>query len=222
VHSNSLPHDTFDVLTEAGYSVEVAEYDLEDMLVESPAKKVSLKVARTLDDWSSRKGELLRLLILYLRGGVYLDNDVILTQSINSLTMNSIGMDKSSIGAFMAFEKGHKYLKLCLEEFVTAYTRIEDLIVSGSEILSTVLNKNNEVVSVLPHHSFYTVTQSNSEACFQDTAGRYFSETIETIKKTYVAKLSSTFQAPHGKGLKRESVCGHLLTNYCVLCSDVH
>ena len=38
VHSRTLPHDTFDVFTEAGYSIKVQNYDLEKLLKGSPAE----------------------------------------------------------------------------------------------------------------------------------------------------------------------------------------
>ena len=70
VHSCILPHDTFDALTEAGYSIKVQQYDLEELLKGSPAENFASKLeeARKGHHWYSHQKDLLQLLILYLKG----------------------------------------------------------------------------------------------------------------------------------------------------------
>ena len=70
IHSNTLQQSLFDVLTEAGYSIQVQHYNLKKLLVGTPAESFLSK----LD--SARKGRywyvnVLRLLTLYQQGGIY-------------------------------------------------------------------------------------------------------------------------------------------------------
>ena len=232
VHSNELPQDTFDVLSEAGYNIEVADYDLDSLLSGSPVEDFvrGLGEARRSDNWLRHETELLRLLILYQQGGVYMDSDVILVWPINVVTTNSMGWEDNRNNtlstAFMMFEKGHSYLELCLSEFVNVY-RSGDLTISASDILTRAWHqfKSDNVLHILPYYSFYTVIHSSSMAqqCFEDTAGQAFNATIEIVKtKAYAVKLNSDLIAERNEALKKKTVCGYLLSNYCVLCSNVY
>jgi len=44
IHSNTLLQSEFDVLTEAGYKLEVQGYNLEELVEESPAQKFTEKM----------------------------------------------------------------------------------------------------------------------------------------------------------------------------------
>ena len=235
VHSNELPQDMFDVLSEAGYNIKVANYDLDSLLSGSPVEDFvrELGEARRSDNWLRRETELLRLLILYQQGGVYMDSDVILVWPINVVTTNSMGWEDNRNNtlstAFMMFERGHSYLELCLSEFVNVY-RSGYLTISASDILTRAWHQyesgdTDNVLYILPYYSFYTVIHSSSMAqqCFEDTAGQVFNATIEIVKtKAYAVKLNSDLIAERNRALKKGTVCGYLLSNYCVLCSNVY
>jgi mannosyltransferase OCH1-like enzyme len=232
VHSNSLPHDTFDVLTEAGYSIKVASYDLQNLLWGSPAQSMSshLRVARS-NDWPSRKAELLRFLILHQQGGVYLDHDAVLVRSIDTLATNSLGWETNTnstlSSTFMMFEKGHPYLKSCLEEFAKTY-ELKDYTASGSDILTkTWLSVgNSKGIHILPYHSFFSMIHSKISArqCFEKQTGDTFETNTGIIRKAYAAKIDSKFLSLAGAGnvLLKGTVCGNLLSDFCVLCSNVY
>ena len=233
VHSNNLPQDTFDVLTEAGYLVKVANYNLEELMGSSAVGLLEHleKEVTSSYEWFSC---ILRFLILHQQGGVYIDSDVILVQSIDTLMTSSMGWEKNANStlstAFMMFEKGHPFLKLCLDGLVKIY-RSGDFTVSTSEIVTRVWhhyetgNDEANALHVLPYYSFYTVIHSSSMAqqCFEDTAGQAFNATIKIVTtKAYAVKLNSGFTTAPGSQLKEDSVCGYLLSNFCVLCSNIY
>jgi len=121
----------FDVLTEAGYKLEVQSYNLEELVEESPAWKFTEKLqeAKRGQFWYyyySHQTDLLRYLILFKWGGVYMDTDVIIVRPVDSLRTNVIAYEdpyhKSANGAFIKFEKGNLFIKECLEDFPESYS----------------------------------------------------------------------------------------------------
>ena len=93
IYSNTLPDYIFNVLTEAGYSIKVQRYSLEDMLVGSPAEGFIEKIekARKSSFWYAHEADLLRLLLLYSYGGIYMDTDIIVVRPLDSLERNTAG-----------------------------------------------------------------------------------------------------------------------------------
>ena len=90
IYSNTLPDDIFDILTESGYSIKVQRYSLEDMLIDSPAERFIKKLTEARKDanWYSNEANLLRIFLLYTFGGIYMDTDVIVVRSLDSLKAN--------------------------------------------------------------------------------------------------------------------------------------
>ena len=234
VHSRTLPHDTFDVLTEAGYSITVQNYDLEKLLKGSPAESFASKLeeAKKGRRWYSHQRDLLRLLVLYMWGGIYMDMDVILVRPIDSLSSNIVGFesplrDKLG-GAFMSFEKNNLYLKSCLQEFANSYD------VNSLEIKYSLLTHvwrqynahgNNDVITV-DHRSFFMFNYKNIMLqCFEQTSGVQFESNTEVLKiKAYAVHLYSSITGHIGiqDKLNNGTICSHLLNSFCVLCSDLH
>jgi len=95
IHSNTLLQSEFDVLTEAGYKLEVQSYNLEELVEESPAWKFTEKLqeAKRGQFWYSHRTDLLRYLILFKWGGVYMDTDVIIVRPVDSLRTNVIAYE---------------------------------------------------------------------------------------------------------------------------------
>ena len=64
--------------------------------------------------------DLLKFLILYLDGGVYLDTDIVVVRSLSSLN-NTIGREDDRMGAVMVLEENNKFLERCILEFLDSY-----------------------------------------------------------------------------------------------------
>ena len=117
----------FDVLTEAGYSLEVVGYDFEAMIKDSPANVFITKIekAREGKNWYTHEADLLRALILYKHGGIYMDTDIIVVRPVNSLQENVLAWEDAAHdnvnSAFLKFEKGNSYIELYLREFAAHY-----------------------------------------------------------------------------------------------------
>lgn len=235
IHSNTLSQGTFDVLTEAGYSVKVRRYDLEGLLKGSPAEKfiAKLSVARRGRYWTYNEGDLLRMLVVYKWGGVYMDTDIILVQPLTSLLMNGAGRQDSSNGlingAFLMFEKGHPFVKEVLETFVSNYEGSvwgwngPDLITKVWHRLKKTHNKIADSVQIYKHTAFYMIPVSRIKPdCFETTSpktvGRYM-HILHT--KAYGLHVNGKITGRLGvdeRKLKKGTLCSYLFNAFCVLC----
>ena len=237
IHSNTLQQSLFDVLTEAGYSIQVQHYNLKELLVGTPAESFLSKLdsARKGHYWYSHEGDLLRMLILYQQGGIYMDTDIYITKSLHTLKPNSIGwQDRYNLtlnGAFLKFEKGNSFLLACLTEFAAHYDG-NVWARNGPKLLTRVyhelMNKNGHAdVNVVNYKFFYMIFYSDMiEKCFKDTGGREFDDNFRILKtEAYVFHTNSKISGHIGLGtnkLKEGTICSYILNVFCVLCDQFY
>jgi lactosylceramide 4-alpha-galactosyltransferase len=175
--------------------------------------------------WYSHETDLLRMVILYNMGGVYMDTDVIMVRSIDEFPINVVGYESKTIinGAFMYFEKGHPFLNTCLERFANNYNPY--IWGANGPLLITDILQSNETrnnVTVLDQQAFYMFEYPNVvKECFQQTSGKIFEGNMKTLNdKAIVVHLYSKYSAAQGlnEKLKDGTICKHLLNSFCVLC----
>jgi hypothetical protein len=231
IYSNTLPDNTFNVLTDAGYSIKVQRYNLEDMLNGSPAQGFTKKLGKAVngEHWYSHESDLLRLLLLYNHGGIYMDTDVIVVRPVDTLGSNILGWEevkRKLNGAFLKFERNNKFLKASLEDYAERYSG-SSWGGNGPSLLSRVYNHNNwshGVVSPVNQKWFYMIYWKDMlQQCFKDTAGETFLANMKTLQKeAYVVHINSkmTWSEGMGRNLKKGTICHHLLNSYCVLCDQ--
>ena len=233
VHSNILLQSEFDVLTEAGYSVKVQSYSLVELLEASPAQNFTerLEEVRKGQYWYSHEADLLRLLVQYKWGGVYVDTDVILVKPVDSLQMNTLAwQDPNNIslsGAFMKFEKGNLYLKTCLnalniaEQYSATYWGG-----SGPSLLTRIWKNwkgDSGDVHVMHRNKVNMFYFSDLKTqCNTETRGKRFKFYVNIInEEAYAVRLRSEIEGMDSK-LKKGTICSHLLNSYCVLCNIMY
>ena len=233
MHSNTLLQSEFDVLTEAGYSVEVRGYNLEAMLKDSPASAFTtkLKAARKGYFWYSHETDLLRGLILYQQGGVYMDTDMIVVRPVDSLIMNVLAWEDSQEslvnGAFMKFEKGNPYLELYLREFGTNYDS-SSWAGNGPSLLTRLWRQwkgDPNAVHVLQHNAFYMFHYSAiTRECFNKISEETLASRMKTLREeAYVVHLNAMITGKQGiEKLKNGTICSYLLNSFCVLCNIIY
>ena len=230
VHSNTLSQSEFAVLTEAGYTIEVQQYTLEELLENSPAQTFTRNF-RNFEQgkhWFSHQTDLLRYLILYKWGGVYVDTDVIIVRPVVSLPMNVMGWqdphNATATGAFMMFEKGNPFLSACLKEFAEHYNSTL-WGYNGPGLLTRVWShsfRNSSDIHVLHSHAFYMFHYKEvKERCFNDVSELTRSLYMKILKEeAYAVHLNSKITAPmglYGK-LRVGTMCKYLLNSFCILC----
>ena len=237
VYSNTLPDDTFSILTEAGYSIEICRYKLESMLIGTPAEGFigKLERARLGPFWYANVADLLQLLLLYQHGGIYMDIDIIVVRPLNSLPINITGVeDRHSTAhgtvnnAFLYFQKGNQFLEACLKEFARHYNG-KRWGQSGPSLLTRVYHASNwseEVVHIVDHKPFYMYPWQEVKKCFTDVEGDSFDIQMKILEtEAFVVHLNSKITGANGvegSSLKNGTICKHLLNSYCVLCDEIH
>ena len=242
IHSNTLLQRQFNVLTEVGYNVEVLAYTLEDLVKDTPAASFvgdKLKSATGGKYWYAHESDLIRLLVLYKWGGVYIDTDVILVHSFDNLKLNKlVWHDLGGTGlnnGVMMFEKDHTFLRDCLKEFALTY-RSDDWSYNGPRLLTRILGKwkdanglyqqNGSDVQIMEKNAFYMFSfDVVEEQCFQDTSESSFAEHMKTMKeKAYGVHLASKMTGLEGmeSKLKEKTFCKYILNEFCVLCNRIY
>jgi len=121
IYSNIIP---INFLKEHS-NIYVIRYSLDLILVDTPAfndyfvnkDKVSL-----CKYWYSHETDLLRFVLLYKYGGIYLDSDIFILKSINYETIkNKLSFEdepnKTIASAFLCFDKRHSFLEYVLNQF---------------------------------------------------------------------------------------------------------
>lgn len=246
IHSNTLSQATFDVLTEAGYDLNVRSYSLPDLAKGTPAEvfvRDELPYAKEGEHWYSHETDLLRLLILFKWGGIYMDTDIIVVRSLDDLPHNILGWESAlnMNGAFMKFEKGHSFLEACLRKFSNHYSHA--WAENGPLLLSRVWRqwsgKDNKMlrkksgsnlvesdVTAAPSQAFYMFFyRTIVYKCFEDTSGGIFNFHWRVLRnEAYVVHLYSKVTAGYGTRdkIKEGTLCKHILNSFCVLCNRIY
>ena len=250
VHSNTLPMDTFDVLSESGYSIYVVRYDLEKMILRSPCDDFIIGVDMVMEDmWfhsHSLESDLVRLMVLYERGGIYMDTDVILVRPINNLQEGTVGWADNTTttleSKIMIFEITSDYIRACLEAFWDHYFQLQANWSTGNG-LNTLLTSTREeweqgvsseyALQVLPHTSFYNIIRSVKSIgeCFRVKEGVKSKADLNIIRNlAYGVILNSDLSGHVGVSLNPDlserltngTLCNYLLNSFCVLCNNIH
>ncbi|KAM4689880.1 LOW QUALITY PROTEIN: lactosylceramide 4-alpha-galactosyltransferase [Rhinophrynus dorsalis] len=108
-----------------------------------------------------------RLAILWKFGGIYLDTDFIVLKNLKHIT-NALGTSRYSLnGAFLSFNRSHKFIELCMQDFTSNYnfwiyghqgpqllTRVFKRWCSISRLTDSMGCRG---VTILPREAFYPV-----------------------------------------------------------------
>jgi len=239
VYSNMLPSNQFGKLQKLGYSVKVTRYSLQKLCRGLPATKWLDRLWwwKKGDYFYSHLTDLLRLVILYRRGGVYLDCDMILLKPLGSMS-NAIGLQRSSLfsgpyavnGAFLKFEKGDEFLLQCITEFVNTYRR-DVWAWNGPGLLTRVVrratlktqNETSEAservyslegteFTLYPRDTFYPISRRGRFSCFDENSKKLLGKMVDS----YAIHLNGKLTA--GRIADEHSLCGQALNKFCIIC----
>ena len=139
MHSKTLPQvgSPFDIFAETGYNFVISFYDFEQLVKDSEIISDEdteqllnvLEVRRTGPHWYSHETDLLRMLLMYESGGVYLDTDQHIVQSFPKAFDNVLGwQDDGDVvnGSVMIFDKNGTFIRHTLEVAVDIVIRKYD------------------------------------------------------------------------------------------------
>ncbi|XP_048205275.1 lactosylceramide 4-alpha-galactosyltransferase [Perognathus longimembris pacificus] len=164
-----------------------------------------------------------RLALLWKRGGVYLDTDFIVLRSLRSLR-NALGAQSRFVlnGAFLAFERRHAFLALCMRDFVAHYNGWV-WGHQGPQLLTRVFKRWCSTrslrdrhacrgVTALPPQAFYPIRWQDWKRYFQDISPRALARLLNATYAVHVWNKKS-----HGTRLPASSrvLLAQLHARYC-------
>uniref|UniRef100_A0A0G4GJT9 Alpha 1,4-glycosyltransferase domain-containing protein n=1 Tax=Chromera velia CCMP2878 TaxID=1169474 RepID=A0A0G4GJT9_9ALVE len=186
-------------------------------------------------NWFSHWTDAFRIAVLYKKGGVYIDCDVILMNPFTAVR-NALapqageGTQKKGDlnGAILVFDKGHEFLSHCIKEFANTY-KPEVWAYNGPELLSRVLARvwrgqidlKHDRVVLLPMSRFYPVWWNEMKIMYHITT----EQTKEWHEEQWL-RWAATCLGFHFNGhfTMKETVEEHtfmdrLFHYFCVLCT---
>jgi len=224
VYSNTLPKNYYSQFEKRGFALKVVRFDILDWAKDTPAEGSVM----TLKDWSKEKdwvinlSDLLRLLILFKEGGVYLDfTDTLVLQPLNQL-VNAIGWEHHGyLGTgVMKFEKGFGFIEKCIEEYFENYNS-EVWANQGPILITRTYEKEGFLLNIdFPVSTFYPIHWKKSSLFYYSN---HISEelTAQLIRQisdnTIVLHYYGTSQKMENKSPDAQSVLGYFLGKYKVL-----
>ncbi|KAM3673732.1 lactosylceramide 4-alpha-galactosyltransferase-like isoform 1-T2 [Ammospiza maritima maritima] len=104
-------------------NVEILPLDLKELFSGTPLKRWYLWPLRQWEPhFLPNLSDACRIVLMWKFGGIYLDTDFIVLKNLHNLT-NALGIqdDRELNGAFLSFEAKHKFMELCMQDFVQNY-----------------------------------------------------------------------------------------------------
>ncbi|CAN4081839.1 unnamed protein product [Withania somnifera] len=237
VFSETIELNFFSGFVKDGFKVAVVMPNLDELLLDTPTRVF----ASVWYEWKRTKhypfhySELIRLAALYKFGGIYLDSDIIVLNSLSSLN-NTIGFEddlrgKNLNGAVMAFRKHSPFVMECLKEFYAAYDETQ-LRWSGADLLTIVASKfsaNDNLssrkmeINLQPSFLFFPISHNKITKYFSAPATETEKAEQDMLFKT-IHKEAVTFHFWNGltSAMVPEpgSLAYRIINYYCIRCSD--
>ncbi|XP_076896828.1 uncharacterized protein LOC143549946 [Bidens hawaiensis] len=241
--SNTMDSDHgFQILkpvTDLGFRVLAIEPDFNFLFDNTPAKIWFENIKNGDRDpgeipLAQNLSNLIRLVLLYKYGGVYIDTDFVPLQDFSSLR-NSIGAQSAShLGnwtrlnnAVLIFDKNHSLLYSFIEEFALTFDG-NRWGYNGPYLVSRVVERitrsyNELNFSVLPPSAFYPVDWTRIGGLFKRPVNRPHRRWVEA--KVVQLKESSYGVHLWNKQSRRlrieeDSIMARLILEYCVVCKN--
>ncbi|XP_046858168.1 uncharacterized protein LOC124451593 isoform X2 [Xenia sp. Carnegie-2017] len=235
IYSNTLHLSMLDVLRKKGYDAYVQRYKLSDLAQGTSAVEFirdELPYAMEGQNWYSHETDLIRLLLLYKYGGIYIDTDVIIVKDWHDLPSNVIGWESSDTlnGAILKFDKPyHPFLQMCIEQFSRHYSQA--WAENGPLLLSRVYqqwsaaNRSNDVILVNSNVFYMFFYGTIAKECFEVTFGAIYNAKMKILEDDAYAvhlysKMTGDYGIKGGEIIKNGTICEYLLSRFCVLCHE--
>jgi len=178
--------------------------------------------------WAVHEADLLRLLILFREGGVYLDVDTIILQPIGSL-VNVIGEESPGIvnNAVLMFDRHHPFLACAIDAFVQNY-RNDKFSENGPVLLTKLVNNQLPLCSNIARTINVLGSSAFQPVHWSEMRERLRSGTMQFSRANYVFHYNShavnDFDDAKLSMLDTGSVPGSLLNqilnSFCIICED--
>ncbi|NWW82163.1 A4GAT galactosyltransferase, partial [Climacteris rufus] len=221
--STSLPkHWAFSLLS-CFPNVEIQPLDLTELFSGTPLKKWYLWPLRHWEPYFlTILSDACRIVLMWKFGGIYLDTDFIVLKNLQNLT-NALGIqcEGELNGAFLSFKPKHKFMELCMQDFVQNYNGWV-WGHQGPELLTRVFKKwcslrtiesmNCKGVSALAPEAVYPIPWQDWKKLFETVSAL---ELHKLLKNTYAVHTWNKMS--HGTKLEipSQTLLAQLYSQFC-------
>ncbi|OIT31209.1 PREDICTED: uncharacterized protein At4g19900 [Nicotiana attenuata] len=237
VFSETIELNFFSGFVKDGFKVAVVMPNLDELLQDTPTHVF----ASVWYEWKQTKhyplhySELVRLAALYKYGGIYLDSDIIVLNSL-SLLNNTVAFEddlrgKTLNGAVMAFRKQSPFIMECLKEFYASYDDAQ-LRWNGADLLTRVasnfsgndnLSDRTMEIKFQPSFLIFPIGHNNITRYFSAPATENEKAEQDMLFKT-ILKEAVTFHFWNGLTSamvpEPESLAYQIINYNCLHCSE--
>ncbi|KVH94817.1 lactosylceramide 4-alpha-galactosyltransferase [Cynara cardunculus var. scolymus] len=224
-------------IVDRGFRVQAITPDLNFLFENTPAKSWFVHIKNGNRDpgeipLAQNLSNLIRLVVLYKYGGVYLDTDFIPLKDFSDL-QNSIGAQSANPSgnwtrlnnAVLIFDKNHPLLYKFIEEFALTFNG-NKWGFNGPYLVSRVVERESRTsdysnFSVLPPLAFYPVDWTRIGGLFRRPVNqghrRWVEKKVVQIRESSYGvhlwnKQSRSFR------IEEESIMARLISDHCVIC----
>ncbi|XP_059329301.1 lactosylceramide 4-alpha-galactosyltransferase-like [Ammospiza nelsoni] len=221
--NGSLPrHWAFSLLS-CFPNVEILPLDLTELFSGTPLAQWFLQPQRQQEPhFLHVLSDACRIVLMWKFGGIYLDTDFIVLKNLHNLT-NALGIQGDSVlnGAFLSFEAKHKFMELCMQDFVQNYNGWA-WGHQGPELLTRVFKKWCSIrtiksmsckgVSALAQEVVYPIPWQDWEQLFEAVSAL---ELQKLLKNTYAVHIWNKLS--HGTKLEipSQALLAQLYSQFC-------
>ncbi|XP_034639160.1 lactosylceramide 4-alpha-galactosyltransferase [Trachemys scripta elegans] len=164
-----------------------------------------------------------RIAIMWKFGGIYLDTDFIVLKNLKNLT-NALGTQSKYVlnGAFLSFEAKHKFIELCMQDYVDNYNGwiwghqgpqlLTRVFKKWCSIRSLRSSKSCKGVSTLPREAFYPIRWQDWKKYFEVVSS---SELHRLFKNTYAVHIWNKKSQGTRFEITSKALLAQLHSHYC-------
>ncbi|XP_040401015.1 lactosylceramide 4-alpha-galactosyltransferase isoform X1 [Cygnus olor] len=226
----SLPNHWGFSLLSCFPNVEIRPLDLPELFSGTPlAKWYSQAHQRWEPYFFPILSDACRIAIMWKFGGIYLDTDFIVLKNLKNLT-NVLGTQSKYVlnGAFLSFKPRHKFIELCMQDFVENYNSwiwghqgpqlLTRVFKKWCSIRSLRSSKSCKGVSALPREAFYPIRWQDWKKYFEVVSS---SELQELLKNSYAVHVWNKKSQGTRLEITSQALLAQLHSHFCPATYDI-
>uniref|UniRef100_A0A8D0BJN8 Lactosylceramide 4-alpha-galactosyltransferase n=1 Tax=Salvator merianae TaxID=96440 RepID=A0A8D0BJN8_SALMN len=223
-HNKTLPKHLGISLLSCFPNVEIRPLDLNDLFSNTPLADWYLLAQQRWEPYFLPiLSDACRITIMWKYGGIYLDTDFIVLKNLNNLT-NVLGTQSKYLlnGAFLSFEPKHKFIKLCMQDYVANYNRwiwghqgpqlFTRVFKQWCSVHSLQSSKSCKGVTTLPREAFYPIRWQDWKKYFEPMNS---SELPKLFNKTYAVHVWNKKSQGTQLKISSKALLTQLYFQYC-------
>jgi len=214
IFSNSLDQNIIKPFVDRGFDLRIERFDLRELVKNTPAEAWyhSDELSRCIYK-KQNLSNILRLLLLYHHGGIYLDFDIIVLHDLR-FTKNTVGIQTRTLnGAVMAFEKKHPFVWECMQDFVSNFNgNIWGN--NGPMVVSRAYRNTETAVNLLGEWSYYPVPFTRTRFMFTKPVAANGTEMQMIEKHALLVHLWNNLAVEHEYKLANDSITHRVMSPF--------